>query len=336
MPDRIVVADGVQHIFPADATDQEISDALNGPKAQGWSSSLASIASPAGLEGLKQYGKELISGEGTARAAVSDYGKKEGGAFLSTLNPVNQVKGVLRMVAHPIDTASGMVDTAKSALEGDPQAVGSVLGAVVAPKADAAVLRGVNTASTALANSPAAQRGAGYISGAGFGIAGGAHPFIMARVGQALAPVIGGAARGVSNVTGKMMDTLGMSEPSPIDRYAPNTSGYSIPDPREMPVAPDTAPLPRGIPQGVYAQLPDGSWGVQALAGHKLIPGETVNVMNRAGQAAVHTVGKIGPYGIASIGGAETPLPSGPISFHGSRVTDPAVLEAVMKRLRGE
>jgi len=344
MPEpRIVVVDGQQHAFPPDATDAEISDVLNGPSSQGWMSSLRSIVSPEGVAALKKYGQELVSGDGKARSEVTDYAKKEFGTAASdvahpVLHPLETIGGAANAVLHPLDTVSNVAGVAKSALEGEPTAIGHVMGAVVAPKVYGATLRGTNTIAQAVADSPKLQGTAGYIGGAGVGIAGGGHPFIMGRIGQAAAPVVGGAARAVANGTGAIMDTLGMERsgalPKEFDRYAPNSSGYRpFSGEDNLDAMVNASSLPKGIAQGVYAQLPDGTWGVQAVSGHTLVPSEPVNVMNRAGQATVHTVGKIGPDGIATIG-LSAPLPTEPMFFGGSKITDPRLREIILKHLK--
>ncbi len=81
--------------------------------------------------------------------------------------------------------------------------------------------------------------------------------------------------------------------------------------------------------------MPDGSWGVKALPGHKFFAGEPVNVMNRAGQAKVITVGRVGPDGVAPI--AEPALPQ-EITLAGKRIDPsslaPAVREQIMEFLK--
>lgn len=121
-----------------------------------------------------------------------------------------------------------------------------------------------------------------------------------------------------------------------VDPYAPNLSTAPLPDPREPLVMAETslqhAP---SIPQGVYAQLPDGSWGVKALPGFTLKTGEVVNVMNRAGQAAVHVAGEVGPEGIATLGPQAAPMPSAPMSYHGKAIS-PDVAQRIMNKLNAQ
>lgn len=349
---EIVIRDdaGAEHVFPPGFDPQKAAAIVRGaqPQDQGWGSSLASIASPAGLEGLKQYGKELISGNGTARADVADYGKKEGTAFVSTLNPVNQAKGILRLATtNPITTAKDIYGTGKSALEGDPTAIGNILGTVVAPKADAAALRGVNSAASAVAASPKAQAGLGYVAGAGTAMLSGlGHPFIGAAVGRMAAPVIGDMAEGVSKGTGAVLDKLNIRDaPSSsflksgpaVERYAPNSSGYQPPDAIDgLSGMIQSDALPKGPAQGVYAALPDGSWGVKAVDGHTLTEGAPVNVTSRGGIQQLKTVGKIGPDGIATIG--DTPLPpTSPESWSvGGQRINTALRDKILKHLRDQ
>jgi hypothetical protein len=87
-------------------------------------------------------------------------------------------------------------------------------------------------------------------------------------------------------------------------------SSPSLIDPRDQPLAWEAPPVPKGPPQGTYVKLPDGSWGVKALEGHKLIPGESVNVMSRGGIPRMHVVGNIGEGGAATLGEAAEPLPT--------------------------
>lgn len=78
-----------------------------------------------------------------------------------------------------------------------------------------------------------------------------------------------------------------------IDRYAPSTSGYVA---GEAPSAVSQAHPGFSMPQATYAAIPDkltsvyGQWG---LEGAGLQPGMRVTATNRAGQQAVHTVGRI-------------------------------------------
>lgn len=120
-----------------------------------------------------------------------------------------------------------------------------------------------------------------------------------------------------------------------VDPYAPNTSSSSLPDPREplqMADAPVHAP---SIPQGVYTQLPDGSWGVKALPGFTLRTGDVVNVMNRAGHATVHVAGDIGPDGIAAIGEHAAMPSTEPMFVKGQKGTDSYVRDLIQRHLKG-
>ncbi len=126
-----------------------------------------------------------------------------------------------------------------------------------------------------------------------------------------------------------------VKRPLNVERYAPNVSDYSgLVDPREPSVMPASPEIPPPITQGVYTKLPDGSYGVKALPGYKLTSGEPVNVMSRAGQAKMVTAGSVGPDGIATLGDAALPAaPQVPVSYGGSKVTDPRVLDLIRQRL---
>lgn len=129
-----------------------------------------------------------------------------------------------------------------------------------------------------------------------------------------------------------------LKRPMNVEPFAPNVSGASAP------FVADAEKLgqwdaslnaaPKGIPQGVYAQLPDGSWGVKALPGHQLAEGEAVNIMSRSGVPKVVKVGEVGPDGLAALEGGK--LPAAPVSIGGVNVTDPKVLELVRQRLSGK
>lgn len=64
MPDRIVRVDGVEHHFPADATDAEISSALNGTGASAEPDTYAGGF----IKGLKDYGADVATRAGGAFA----------------------------------------------------------------------------------------------------------------------------------------------------------------------------------------------------------------------------------------------------------------------------
>lgn len=197
---------------------------------QGVLSSLKSIASPAGLQGLKDYGSELVSGKGTARSEAANFGMKEGKSFLSTLNPINQVKGIANVLTtDPRETARGLASTAGNALTGDPEAIGSVLGMAAMPKANAGLLRGVNSAASAVASNPAVRSGIGYVGGAGTALATGAgHPFMGAAVGRLVSPLLKGPAQEVANGSSWLMNKLGMN--GEVASPAGDTSGLKPAD----------------------------------------------------------------------------------------------------------
>lgn len=164
----------------------------------------------ASIQALRDYATELLTGKGTARSAVADYGGKELSGAVSTLNPINQVKGLANLVTHPIDTASGMVDTVKRAGGGDPEAVGSLLGSALLPKTNAGLLKGSNAAASAVASKPMVRSGIGYVGGALAGKAAGLSPFVGGALGRMVSPLLEAPAKELAGGTSWLMDKLGM------------------------------------------------------------------------------------------------------------------------------
>lgn len=285
------------------------------PPEQGILSSLRAIASPEGMATLEKY----ITGRGDLKQNAKDaieFGKEELKGFGSALNPINIGTGLVNLGLHPINSLDAMGEGLYNAATGDPQAIGGLLGTAVAPKVYGAGLRAVNKGATALAESPAAQRSAGYIGGAGAGIAAGAHPFLMGRIGQAVAPVIGAGARGVANMTGRVMDAVGMDRPAPTltdaERATAGTIGNAPVPPTEatvLPNAPDAWDRAASGVKGTYTRLPNGEWGIRPKPGHTLIPGESVEVLSKNGVGRMHTIGAVTPDGLATISG-KAPQPS--------------------------
>lgn len=181
--------------------------------SQGILSSLSSIASPAGLSGLKKYAGELLSGEGTARKEAGAYGMKELKGGLSALNPINQAKGAANLVLHPIDSVKGAGTQLYNAATGDPEALGGVLGAALAPKLDLAALKGINAGASAVATKPYVQHTIGAVGGALGAKAAGLSPFIGMGVGRAASGLLKGPAEDVASGTGWLLDKLGQGAP---------------------------------------------------------------------------------------------------------------------------
>jgi hypothetical protein len=210
-------------------------------------------ASPtmAALRGGGQFLKELVTGQGTARSESLPRAETFGLSLLSGLNPINVAKGLINLPLHPVETASALVDTGKGALQGDPAALGNVAAMVAAPKLYPIALKGVNTTASAIADSPKLRSGIGYIGGAGTAMLTGAgHPFIGAAIGRIASPLLESPAREVAQGTGWLLNKLGGSNATQIERYMPNVSG--IPD-RGVP----PEPLPQGA--GIERYMPNVS-----------------------------------------------------------------------------
>lgn len=203
----------------------------------------------AAIQALKDYASELLSGKGTARSAVADYGGKELSGAASTLNPINQIRGLVNTVQHPLDTASGLVDTGKKALSGDPESVGSVLGMALLPKVNAGLLKGTNSAATAVAEKPMVRSGIGYVGGALAGKAMGVSPFVGGALGRMVSPLLERPAAEVASATGWLREKLGLAADAPDKSMADVTGTSSGATPYEMKGAPSD------VPAGSFTQV---------------------------------------------------------------------------------
>lgn len=307
MPDpqqRTIEVDGVTHVFPAGTSDEDISAALNTlPKrtflgTEDFTGRMSRYAKPFIKSTASTIAAPLLHPLDTATNLIKGVGRAAIGAVELIPSAIEDPSGPAPDMGILSDTGR----TIRRAVQGDPTAMGQVVGGAAIPRVYGGTLRMINQWAETLANSPAAQRTAGYIGGAGAGVVGGAHPFIMGRIGQAAAPIIGAGARGVAGATGSLMDILGMKRgaTSPVDPYMPNRSGYS---PEDQVTGPSEhvfqaehgmpTEMPQGPTQGVYVKLDDGTWGVRALPGHELTEGQSVNIMSRAGTPRMHTVGPI-------------------------------------------
>lgn len=213
------------------------------------------------VKGLKDYASELFSGTGTARHEVADFGKKEGAGLLSGVNPINQGKGLINLVTHPVDSVTGMVQQGSDALHGDPTAIGNMLSMVVAPKMDATMLEGLNKGATAVAENPAVRKGVGTVAGLGVGQAIG-HPFMGIGIGRTASGLLEKPARAVADSTQSLMDLLHLGDgPGARDAAAVNdfyggpkdTTPYQRPAATVMPNAPDLVDKYRGGSSGPAA-----------------------------------------------------------------------------------
>lgn len=94
----------------------------------------------------------------------------------------------------------------------------------------------------------------------------------------------------VLTTTGRIVKATGRAMQTPfnglpLDRYAPNTSGYE-----PGAAAAEGASAVRTPSQATYTQLPDGTWGI---TGRNLVPGESVHVVTRSGAGHMMKVGAI-------------------------------------------
>lgn len=178
------------------------------------------------IQALKDYAAELLSGKGNARSQAADYGKKEIGGFLSTVNPINVARGTINTILHPIDTARGIAATGGRLVTGDPQAVGSALGMVAAPKIYAGALRTTNKGATTLADSASARSATGYVGGYLTAKAMGEPGFAGAVIGRAVSPLLQYPAQDVAKASGWLMNKLGIdsSVPSQAEPAPPTDS----------------------------------------------------------------------------------------------------------------
>lgn len=101
----------------------------------------------------------------------------------------------------------------------------------------------------------------------------------------------------------------GSAPPDPV--HMPTAEGFEAYG-NPVSVAPSAGPLAesanavKGPPQGTFTQLADGSWGIK---GSGLKAGDSVHVMNRAGNGQMLKVGQVMPDGTATIAGASEAAP---------------------------
>lgn len=260
------------------------------------SSSETSDPTTASIQALKDYASELMSGKGTARTAAENFGGQELKGFGETLNPINQVRGIVKtLTTDPRETIGGMVDTGKNALSGDPRSIGNILGMVVAPKADAAALKGVNSAATAVADNPSVRHTVGYVAGGGGAmLAGGGMGgrFMGAAAGRMLSPLMEGPARDVANGTGWLMDKLGIRDAPPdvaAQEIAKMKAGAKVP-PSVQPMSDAAYEAAAGHPRGAFPQPAPVEANPEAAFAEMMAPKGGVTDTQAAQQVASRNV----------------------------------------------
>ncbi len=198
----------------------------------------------AALSSVKDFGKELVTGEGSGRD-LALRGLKEGAKGIAdVLDPVNMVEGLYGVVRHPVDAVSSIARALPSRAgpgsileglgKGDSRLVGQLGGSVLVPGATKGYLSVVGKAANTVAKVPGVRTGLGYLAGAGTSLLSGAgHPFIGGIMGRVSSPLLERPAAAIGSAVDRIQKALGVDQ----------TPFNELPLYRQMDQLPDT-PIP--------------------------------------------------------------------------------------------